>query len=505
MRNGDESGFWSRGLPLSVAGGAAIGLSGAPNLWPALGFVGPALLVGALETGARTASPRRAFVLGLVMATATNAVAFYWVVGLLTAFAGFPLVAAIATALLLWVAQSIAFALAAAGTAVLTRRGIETWLALPPCLVIACTLTPSLFPWRLAETQIPWISYVQVAELGGEPLLDLLVAAAGCGLAQAWRSGRRAPMWIAVAALCLPAVYGGLRLPAVRHARAAAPLLRVGVVQPNIGMFEKHDRDLAFEHLADLQIATRELERNGADVVAWPETAHPFAIPRERGRDSDGATRIRARGVRGPVLVGAITVDRHQRRYNSVVGLDRAGEVVGIADKVDLLAFGEYVPFWDYIPPLQERFGRGLTPGDAPRAIQIAGARVGVLNCYEDTLPGRALTVARQMPDFLLNATNDAWFGDTSEPRLHQTVARLRAVETRRDLVRAVNTGISSHTLATGEDVVHTRAFVATHFLTNVRLLDGVTPWVRFGDLTTPALVGMLFGVMLALRRRGPA
>jgi apolipoprotein N-acyltransferase len=178
------------------------------------------------------------------------------------------------------------------------------------------------------------------------------------------------------------------------------------------------------------------------------------------------------------------------------------GAITGIYDKVHLLAFGEYVPFWDLLVPIQRMVSRGFTPGVVEGSLPIAGTFVGPLDCYEDLLVEHVRRTAALDPGFLANATNDAWFGDTGAPHLHHMLARLRAVETRRDLVRAVNTGISGLVLATGEDEHRTRPFERTSFVAEVRLLRGwTTPWVRFGDLVTPALLGLLGGIALARRR----
>jgi apolipoprotein N-acyltransferase len=218
---------------------------------------------------------------------------------------------------------------------------------------------------------------------------------------------------------------------------------------------------------------------------------------------------VRGGVVEGPLVFGALSIapsavpsrGREIERYNSVVAMGADGAFVGISDKVELLAFGEYTPLWDYLPPLQERFPRGLTPGTAPKVLTVDGIRVGVLNCYEDVLAHHARWVARHEPDFLLNATNDAWFGETTEPFLHQMVARMRAVETRRDLVRAVNTGVSSHTLATGEDVIRTPIMVERTFIAEVRTMRGETLWTRFGDWVTPLLAALLLAAVLRRRR----
>jgi apolipoprotein N-acyltransferase len=133
--------------------------------------------------------------------------------------------------------------------------------------------------------------------------------------------------------------------------------------------------------------------------------------------------------------------------------------------------------------------------------MSLAGARIGPLNCYEDVIADFALEVTRGAPDFLVNVTNDAWFGDSAEPYLHEQVARLRSIETRRDLVRSVNTGVSSHITATGAEAVHTESYERIGFLADVRKMTGFTPWVRYGDLYSPAFYLTLFWLFLVVRR----
>jgi len=102
-----------------------------------------------------------------------------------------------------------------------------------------------------------------------------------------------------------------------------------------------------------------------------------------------------------------------------------------------------------------------------------------------------------------VNLTNDAWFGDTSAPLLHHMNARMRAIETRRDLVRAVNTGVSGHTAATGEDLARTDAFTRASFVADARLLRGTTIYGRFGDWVTAALAGAVLAFLVQRRRAG--
>lgn len=504
---------WGR-FGLGALVGAPLACSVTFGALPALGFAFP---LGALALLERAPGPRAGFATGWGIGFGCNVVAFHWIVGLLETFARFPTVAAIAVTGLLALAQGLlpAFACwlietAALGTARPRRLRV---LALPVAITAVFSLAPTLFPWRFASSAVGWLEWAQMAELGGPPLLDLAMLGAGAALYLAATSTghpRRGAAGVAALLLAAPAIYGAVRLPQVRASRDAAPPIRVGVVQPNIAILDKHDRRQHPAHLRLLRAMTSELEAEGApDLTLWPETAYPFPIRRGAEREPYGRSGLLRDGVRGPLLVGAITQDPDDRcgRWNSALAIDREGRIVGVSDKVELLAFGETVPLHGILPPLRRYFPcPGLRRGHEPGVLTVAGARVGVLNCYEDVLAEHARAAMRPgsdaPPELLVNLTNDAWFGDGREPHLHQLVARGRAIETRRDLVRAVNTGVSSHVDATGHTVIETPTFERARFVADARRLEGETFWVRHGDLVTPACLAWLFAFALAARRR---
>lgn len=511
-----------RALAWGSLAGALIGVGGAPLELSFLTLCASAALLAAITPQGKPATPRTAILAGLAMGVTAQAISMYWVVGLLVRFGHFPLVVALLVGALLFIGQSLPYVVAAWLASALLRRGALGWLVVPAMLTISLTVAPAIFPWRYGLSQLPFLSYAQVAELGGLPLLDWLVATVGCGALSAVRNRRAGPAIVATLALLLPPAYGALRLPVVRAERAAAPRLAVGVAQPNVSIEEKHDPRRFLAQLRLLQEQTRALEAEGAELVVWPETAYRYPILRDRTRDRDGPLALLGGGVRGPLIVGVVSTSGTPRRYrasdetgrtvstfemaederyNSAVAVTADGRFVGLADKVHLLAFGEYTPFWDVIPWLHV-FPRGMSPGRGAQMLEIGGARVGVLNCYEDLLYEHVRTQARYGPDFWVNVTNNTWFGDTSAPHLHHMNARLRAIETRRDLVRAVNTGVSGHTAATGEDLARTEAFVSDRFIADVRLLSGSTPYVRFGDWVSPLLAGAILASLVAYRRR---
>ena len=507
-----------RSTLLAALAGIFLGLSAAPHEVP-LGPVLFAPLLGIAMGLAPTFDTvrqgmRRGLLVGLAAGAACNALVLYWVVGLMQDFAHFPWVAALLVGVLLWAGQAGPMVFAGALSGGLRARGVPLALSLPLTLTVGFAFVWQLFPWHPAVGMLPFLEWVQGADLAGQAPLDLLLCAGGCLLFAAFDTpmgtaptavSRRVSLVIAgVLCLSAPAVYGYVRLPQVRAARAAAPSVRVGVVQPNVGIFEKHDRRYFRMQIEVLRRQTRQVEAEGAEIVIWPETAYPFGFFRDATRDREGPFAVLRDGVRGPVLVGAATYGEGCEVWNSVLALEADGRVTGRSDKVELLYFGERVPLWEELPPLQWAFQcPGVYPGDEPGVLTLGGAGIGVLNCYEDVLDHYGRAVAERSPDYLVNVTNDAWFGDSSEPLLHHMVARMRSIETRRDMVRAVNTGVSGHIAATGENVLVTETFVPATFVTTVAKLGaaegtiGRTIYVRVGRafewLALAALLGLVF------------
>lgn len=511
---------------LAVVAGVLTGWASAPRDWPAFAYVGVAVLAFALARALESAPPRRAWRRGLVLGGfygfAVNALVLRFSVGLLIDFGRMPWPVALLVSVLLWSAQALVHAAAGCVVGAIAehvgtrKRAACVYLALPAALVLSEHVVPMLFPWRLAAAVAPWTPMMQVAELGGEPLSTWLLAAFGCVFAAAGESHDRRRR-IALGAICgallaIPYGHGLVRVANVESARLRAPRLRVGLVQPNIAVGDKGNDDLAFELFDQLVESTRELERRGARLVVWPETAAPFAMRRTMRREPEGPWSLLDRGVRGPVLLGVVTWHSVTRKHNSAILLRPDGTYSRPADKLELIPFGEYTPFWEPIRdvtralwptapfrPFIER-ARGFTPGDMPSLIE-SPARLGVLICYEDILPAVARRVFHATdgpPDLLVNMTNDAWFGDGDEPHMHLALSRFRAVETRRDLVRAVNTGVSAAITATGEVTQRTGTFRRATLLADVRLGAGTTPYMVLGDW----VVSVAFALLAALGAR---
>jgi apolipoprotein N-acyltransferase len=287
--------------------------------------------------------------------------------------------------------------------------------------------------------------------------------------------------------------------------RAAAPKVKTGIVQANVGILEKWD-PVEFAHLLALhQRASDELERAGAELVVWPESSYPYALPRSFAHDfGEEDARMVRRGFTTPLLFGALTrtvgpprtrADRYP--YNTALMMDAAGNATGSYDKVFLMMFGEYIPFYDQIPwftelvPEASNFSRGSEPASFPLHTAAGDFKLGPLICYEDILPSFARRVAKLGPNAFVNITNDAWFGRTAEPYQHLALAVFRSVEHRLEMVRAVNTGVSAHIDAAGRVRAQTESVdpaeephaPPTTLLVELAMLPGGGLYRTVGDL----------------------
>jgi apolipoprotein N-acyltransferase len=321
-------------------------------------------------------------------------------------------------------------------------------------------------------TGLPWNSFgyalasdlrlAQTASLGGLWSLTFLAVAVGAlpaVLADAPRDTRHPWRWVGVGALVLVAMFafGAVRLATTPVGTVEGVRLRL--MQPNL------PQDLKFRYAAKDEVVAHYLKLSdfaanpatGAPVthLIWPESAFPFFLSREPTVLAKIADHLRP----GTVLItGAARAeerpDKGPRRYdvyNSVQIVDSDGAIVTTADKVHLVPFGEYLPFQATLESLGleqlTRVQGGFSAGTRRRALEVPGAPPTLpLICFEIVFPGAAAADLPQdfpRPGWMLNLTNDGWFGDTSGPHQHLAQARLRAIEEGMPVVRAANTGIS--------------------------------------------------------------
>jgi apolipoprotein N-acyltransferase len=312
------------------------------------------------------------------------------------------------------------------------------------------------FPWNLlAHVWAFDAAPMQAASLFGVYGLSVLTALFAT-LPATYVCGRKGKLTALVGVMIVVVLWGGgaLRLSMVptdpeNIADAGKNVPVVQIVQPDIPQKLKWKGDLEEKHfrtLIDLSRRPDTIPAGRKRIVLWPETAATFFL------ETDAKRRLEIASVLGPndiLVTGAPrTFPRKTKNFkvwNSVQVINSKGDIVATFDKFHLVPFGEYVPFRSILPFPKLTEGRtDFSAGPGPRTLHVHNIpSFSPLVCYEVIFPG-AVTDDQDRPDWLLNVTNDGWFGDSAGPYQHLAAARYRAVEEGRPLVRAAYTGVSA-------------------------------------------------------------
>lgn len=480
---------WARGRPfvLAAVGGVLhfLGFVGF-GIWP-LTLICLAPLWEALEEARERQGA--AALIGFTFGWVAYAGGYFWMWRIVDVFLGGNVLLGAA----LWLADSTWFALRYALYATLyslaRRRGRSVAVAGVPALLVIEWLYPLLFPVHFGHALVEQTTLIQISDLGGPLLLSAFTVFLNVAVFETWRWARGArsqPAWTwALAALAVVLVwgYGTMRIQQTGQLIAAAPALRVGVVQGNLGVQEKGKRAAA-DHRRYLE-QTRELLAGGAlDLVVWPETVYTRGLQRPLPISGQ----LIRQDLNVPLLFGAASVsgETGQRlAYNSALLVGADGVIRDAYDKNLLIPFTEYVPFANVAAPLGALLAdasRFTAATDTP-PLRLGAWRISTPICYEAVRPAFVRQMVVQAnPHVIVTLANDAWFGDSQEPWIHLAMAKLRAVEHRRFLVRATNSGVSAVIDPLGREVARTGLLTRENLRATVGMLDGTTVYTRWGD-----------------------
>lgn len=364
------------------------------------------------------------------------------------------------------------------------------------------------FPWNAigyAAMPVPLLMQsASVVGLFGMNALAVLVFSAPALLG----TGRHRVAGMLLAAL-LVATQAGYGYFAMSRPEPAAETLAVRIVQPSVDQSMKWDdtvRREIFDKL--LQLSAKDGEAGfRPEVIVWPETALPFLLTENPSGLAEISSMLEPGQI---VLTGAVRSEgtvagEGQRYYNSILAIDSSGEVVGAADKIHLVPFGEYLPFRSLLEKtgmLPVAAGDLLySPGQKRELLSApSGKKLLPLICYEAIFPHEVATAGA---DALLNLTNDAWYGDTPGPYQHFRQAQLRAVEQGIPLVRAANNGISAFVDGKGRIIDAFRINAVGALDVALPLGKQSTIYSRYGMIIFPSILFIFFmlGIMLRLPR----
>lgn len=498
-----------RALPrlLAPLGGVLLTLSLAPYaLWPA-GMLGCALLAALLQG----VTPREAALRGGLFGLGLFGSGASWVYVSIHLYGG----AGIGLAGLLTAIFCAGLALLPAGFGFLQARWLGglragAWLGFPALWV----LFEWLRSWLL--TGFPWL-YLGYAHLdtwlaGWAPLigvygLSLLAALSATTLLvlaeDLMRKQARAPHLLGGAALLALIWLGGWALRAVDWVspQDTSPL-RVALYQPNIPQERKWDREYLPEILGRYRNALP--QALPSDLILWPEAAIPALYSAARPLIDPMARQATAADA--ALLTGIPMRGDSGALHNSIIAL---GNGQGVYHKQRLVPFGEYVPLEQWLRGLIDFFDlpmSSFSPGPSAQPPLVArGHRVAPFICYEIVYPDLVAAAAREA-ELLVTVSNDTWFGASAGPLQHLQMARMRALENGRYLLRGTNNGVSAVIDERGRLLQQSAQFEETLLRGEAKLMQGSTPFSRLGSLPVLLLcTALLAGLRLAARRDSSA
>jgi apolipoprotein N-acyltransferase len=512
---------WKRAV-IALVAGALSALAMAPfNAWPVLFLTFPVMvwLIDGAGAGRLRGVPAAAmagwwfglgyFVPGLYWigyAFLVDASTFAWLLPF--AILGLPAYLALFTA--------FGFALAR----LLWTRDASRVIALAASLTVSEWLRGHVltgFPWNafgyaLSEP----LALAQTASLiglWGLTFLSVAIFASPAVLIDGTSRGRKP--WIApvtaVLLLIAMGIFGAVRL--TQHPTTTVANVKLRIMQPDL------QQDVRFNYAAKAEVMQKYLALSDrasgpqstgvhdVSVLIWPESAFPFFLTRE----PDAMAEIADLLPKGTVLItGAVRAPdvppgvRVTRAYNSIYVIDHDGSVLSTYDKLHLVPFGEYLPFQDWMEKIGfvqlTKVQGGFIPGTRRRTMEIPNApRALPLICYEAIFPGD-VAARDDRPGWIVNLTNDGWFGISTGPYQHLQQVRLRAIEQGLPVVRAANTGISAVIDPLGRIVA--RLGLGIEGVLDSGLPSAISPtiYARVGDI--PAAIIVVTGFVFVVRRR---
>jgi apolipoprotein N-acyltransferase len=409
-------------------------------------------------------------------------------------------------------------------------------------IALAASLTVSEWLRGHVLTGFPWnafgyaltepLALAQTASLiglWGLTFLSVAIFASPAALIDGNSRGRRpwiAPS-IALSLLVVMGIFGGIRLSL--HPTSQVANVKLRIMQPNL------QQDVRFNYSAKAEVMQKYLTLSDrasgpqstgvrdATILIWPESAFPFFLSRE----PDAMAQIAGLLPKGTILItGSVRAPdlpagaRITRAYNSIYVIDHDGSILSVYDKLHLVPFGEFLPFQD----LMEKLGfvqltkvqGGFIPGMLRKPMDIPNApRALPLICYEAIFPGDVVT-GKDRPGWIVNLTNDGWFGISTGPYQHLQQARLRAIEEGLPLVRAANTGISAVIDPVGRIVARLglglegvldsslpSAIPPTFYVRAGDVLAAMLPWMSYARARDiPVAIMVIAGFIFVIRRR---
>lgn len=379
---------------------------------------------------------------------------------------------------------------------VLERIGSVGWvfsIALFVSLEFLRSLTREIgFPWAtIGYTLVPQTYLIQIADITGIAGLSFLIISINILL---YKSFKRPILIIPSIVIFLLVVgYSGTRIESLQKLCSAIQnkeaKITVLVIQPNISPDIKRRGEMDKRAKFLKQASQTEFQSH---LIIWPESALPGYMI--EGGESERITRQIVDSLETPVLMGGSRISfegRGIKVYNSAFLVEPHKGITEFYDKIYLVPFGERLPLDEFFPVLKNlKFGQGrYSPGKRRTLFLVDGVRFGVLICFESIFPRHVRKFIKEGADFMVNITDDSWFGRTFGPYEHARMAILRAVETRKAFIRCGNTGISYIVTPVGKVKHRTELFEKAVISDDIYPTPIETFYTKYGDVFSYVMI----------------
>lgn len=465
-------------------------------------------------------SPRKSFRLGFIAGIFHYLTLMYWLAYTMHTYGRLPW--SLSVPVLFLLACYLALYIAAFSYAIsfLCRTPNMLILVVPIAWVSLEYVRAKLFsglPWELmGYSQHSLLPVVQFSEISGVYGVSFLIVFANAAIFliflslfnKRWHGIQVSRRFSGISVLSFVLmvgcawVYGVHRIQEIDRQIAAAPSVRVAVIQGNIDQAIKWD--LRFQEASTEKYIrlSQETQKYNPDLIIWPETATPFYFLHEKELSVKVFQGIQ--NTRAEYLIGSPSIRRRGKSvhyFNSAYLIHPEGKLYGKYNKAHLVPFGEYVPFKKWLPFLGKMVAHvgDFQPGRAGHVIAWGDHELGVQICFEIIFPALSRAMVKNQAALLVNITNDAWFGKSSAPYQHFSMTTFRAVENRRSIARSANTGISGFIDPAGRVSASTSLFEEATLTQTIPLLDTVSFYTRFGDLF--ALICVAAGIVIVILR----
>lgn len=468
-----------------------------------------------------SSTPRQAAFLGLLCGMVYHSLLLSWVLIVLGTYGQLAWWISIPALLLLSLYMSLYTAFFAAASSWLVRTISLVWVA--PILWVAldyirCMLFTG-FPWQdLGYSQYKFPLIIQFADLFGHYGVTFLIIMTNAICAAVFTISSRKSFFAhktiltsiltGTALIATIFAFNFWRYDRVESLIQHADKIGITVVQGNIPQEQKWAPYYQKQTIDTyINLSSQALKKHKSTLVVWPETALPF-YPLEHPLFSEIIDRL-VIGQQIQLLTGAphrskLSAEAPIEYFNSSFLISASGHIIGNYNKQHLVPFGEYIPlrkFISFAAPLVETMG-DFSSGTSAQPLSFGNVKIGVLICFESIFPDLARKHATMGANIFVNITNDAWFGKSSAPWQHLSMAVLRSVENRRSLARAANTGISGFIDPLGRLIKTSPLFEPIFLNADIPLLTEETFFVRYGHRFSMICLILLLPLFIFAKKR---